>query len=138
MKPSIYFTLTVFLFIGCSSSKIGKQYEFVEPNTNVNNDIGYLKVHTITYEEKGDFAGDPVYEVYKGYTIYSKNGDYVMDVTKSYWKPEMVKLKKGDYIVIAEIYKNIIHSFPVSIDKGKIIEVDKSMIEYPLAVKPQY
>lgn len=123
------------LFIGCSSSDIGHQYDYIEPNTDLNNQIGYLKVFTDTYEEKGIYAEDPAYEVYKGYSIYTKNGDFLRDVEKSYQTPKLVRLKEGEYVIIAELHKNVVQSFLISIEKGKMLEIDQSMVQNPLAIK---
>jgi hypothetical protein len=122
--------------VSCSNTNnIGRQYGFIEPNTKVNSDIGYLRIFTFSYEEKGDYQNDGEEEVYKGYTVYTLTGDYCMDVEKSNKKPELVKLPAGEYIVIAELHKNIIHSFSINIERGKILEIDKSMIENPYASK---
>jgi hypothetical protein len=133
---SIYLLIIIpgllFLF-GCSSYNIGRQYKFIEPNASANSNIGYLKIYTFKSEEKLDFADDPVNEVFKGYTIYSKSGDYVEDVKKSYGKPAVVKLKEGEYIVVAELHKNIINSFFIKVEKGKVLEIDKNMIQNPVA-----
>jgi len=71
-------------------------------------------------------------DVYNGYTIYTKNGDYVMDVEKSFCEPALVKLTSREYIVAAELHRFIIQSFLVNIEKGKIVEIDKDMIEDPI------
>jgi hypothetical protein len=75
---------------------------------------------------------------YKGYTIYSKTGDYIGDIKKSYGNPPQVKLKEGEYIVVAELQKNIINSFLVKIEEGKMLEIDGSMVESPLASNNLY
>lgn len=129
-------TILCLLFItGCANKDIGQQYKFIEPNAKVNTDIGYLKIYTINYKEKGTAWDDPVSVVYKGYTIYTTRGDLVLDVKKAYVEPKLVRLKEGEYIVIAELHKNIVNSFPVKIEIGKLLEVDKSMIENPFASK---
>ncbi len=132
---SIVLLSGIISLFGCGSSNIGSQYKFIKPNASVKSGIGYLKIYTFKSEEKSGYADDPVYEVYNGYTIYTRNGDYVRDVEKSYRAPELVKLKEGEYIIVAELYKNIIQSFRVEIEKGKILEIDKSMIENPIASK---
>src|SRR3990172_2446611 len=93
------FLLCAILISGCSSSNPGIQYDFMEPNVSIKNDAGYLKIYTFNFEEKKGFNGDEaIYNVYKGYSIYTKNGDHVMDIDKSVGEPELVKLKQGDYI----------------------------------------
>jgi hypothetical protein len=67
--------------------------------------------------------------IYKGYSIYKRNGDYVLDVRKTLGQPELVKLEEGEYVVIAELQKNIVHSFIVQIQPGKILEIDKFILE---------
>jgi len=128
----VFWLLVLF---GCSSTQIGRYYEFKEPNTIINSGIGYLKIHTLENEEKGDYADDPVYKVFKGYSIYDREGNLIQNVDKAYHKPEVVKLKEGQYIILAELYPFIIHSFIINIEKGKVLELDKSMIENPYAVK---
>ena len=137
MKTFISAIFVTFLLtlIGCSSSNIGYRYDYMEPNTNVDNNIGYLKVFTDKYKEKGIYGEDPANEVYKGYSIYKKNGDLLMDVEKSYQTPKLVRLDKGEYVVIAELHKNVVQSFIVSIEKGKMLEIDKSMVKNPLAME---
>jgi hypothetical protein len=126
--------LFVFLIVsGCGNSKIGRQYDFIYPNTSVNSNFGYLKVFTVKYVEKDSFSKDQDYYFHKGYSVYSKFGDLILDVNKAYGQPEIVKLPEGEYIVIAELFKHITNSFPVVIEKGRILEVDDSMIEYPLS-----
>lgn len=117
------------LITSCRSSDIGRKYDFIEPNSKINSDIGYLKIYTFSYEEKGVYSYDPDREVYKGYTIYTLAGDYLMDVEKAYEVPELIKLPAGEYIVVAEFQKNIINSFPIKIESGKILEIDKDMLE---------
>lgn len=129
--------LLTFLFVsGCGNSNIGRQFDFIYPNASVDSNIGYLKVFTFKYEEKDSFSDDPVYNVYKGYSVYSKFGDFILDVRKAYGQPEIVKLPIGEYIVIAELFKNITHSFPITIERGRILEVDDTMIKYPLSANP--
>ena len=132
---STIFITILLLFFGCSSSYIGHKYDYIEPNTDLNHHVGYLKVYTDTYKERGTYAEDPLYEVYKGYSIYSKDGDFLMDVEKSYQIPELIRLKEGEYVIIAELYKNVVQSFVVSIEKGKMLEVDKTMVQNPLAMR---
>lgn len=134
---SVFFLLILFL-TGCGSTKIGKEYEFSKLNTVVDSNIGYLKIYTIEYKEKGDFADDLEYNVFKGYTIYTRNGNYVRDGKKSFRNPELVRLKESEYIIVAESHKNIIHSFQVEIERGKIIEVDKSILENQFSVSQIY
>jgi hypothetical protein len=59
--------LTLFAVTSCSNPNIGKQYKFIEPNTKVDSDIGYLKIYTFNYAEKGIAWDDPVSDVYKYY-----------------------------------------------------------------------
>ena len=133
---SAIFVTFLLLLIGCSSSSdIGYKYDYMEPNTDLNNNIGYLKVFTDKYKEKGTYSEDPANEVYKGYSIYSKNGDFIRDVEKSYQTPELVKLEEGEYVVIAELHRNVVQSFLVSLEKGKMIEVDKTMVQNPVAME---
>jgi len=132
--PAIAFLLLVTL-ASCTTPDIGRMHEFIEPNSKVNVDEGFLKVYTYNIKEKGNAWDDPVYDVFKGYTIYSKNGEFIMDVNKSYDNPELIKLQVGEYIIIAELHKNIINSFVVNIERGKILEIDNSMIENPFASK---
>jgi hypothetical protein len=129
------FFISILLLTGCSSSKIGRQYDFIEPNASVKSDVGYLKIYTINYEQRGQYADDPAYDVYKGYTIFKRNGDYVKDVEKSYRKPELVRLNEGEYIIVAELHKNIINSFTIEIEKGSVLEINKDMIDNPYAMK---
>jgi hypothetical protein len=133
------FSAITFLFIlilsSCATPDTGKKYEFIEPNSLLNVDEGYLKVFTCKIKEKGGAWDDPVYDVYKGYTIYTREGEYIMDINRSYEKPELVKLEAGEYIIIAELHKNIINSFSVKIQRGKILAIDKSMVENPYASK---
>jgi hypothetical protein len=123
---------------GCGSTQVGRQYDFHEPNAVVSSNIGYLKIYTVTHLEKGEYADDPTYKIFKGYTIYDGNGEHIREVERSYQEPEVVKLKEGEYIVLAELHKNIIHSFQLKIEKGKIIEIDESMVENPLAISQKY
>lgn len=44
-----------------------------------------------------------------------------------------MKLKEGEYIVVAELQKNIINSFLVKIEEGKMLEIDSDSVENPLA-----
>jgi hypothetical protein len=133
---SALFVTILLIIFGCgNSSNLGSKYDFMEPNTSLNNNVGYLKVLTDTYKEKGEYGEDPADEVYKGYSIYTRNGDFIKDVEKSYRAPRLVRLDEGKYVVIAELQKNIVQSFAVSIEKGKMIEVDKSMIKNPLAME---
>ena len=125
--------LCLFVLTSCATDNIGQHYKFLEPNADVKSDIGFLKIYTLNYKEKGDCADDPVYNIYKGYTIYTPEGEYVMDVKKAYNKPELVKLKTGEYIVIAELHKNVLNSFTIEIEKGKILEINESMIKNPYA-----
>jgi hypothetical protein len=125
----------IFLFTSCSSSNVGVQYGFLEPNTEISSNIGYVKIYSYNYQEKGHASDDPAYKVYKGYTIYTRSGEYIMDVKKSYIEPRLVKLDAGEYIIIAELRKNIINSFPVKIEKGNIIEINADMIEDPFTSK---
>jgi hypothetical protein len=129
--PAILIVLSVW---GCGNANIGRHYDFIEPAAKVNNNIGYLKIYTESYEEKRNYDED-YYTVYKGYSVYSKNGDHVTDVGKFYTEPEPVKLKSGEYIIVAEFHKNIIQSFEIKIEPGKIFEVDQSMVNNPLAYK---
>jgi hypothetical protein len=46
-----------------------------------------------------------------------------------------VKLREGEYIIVAELQKNIINSFLVKIEEGKMLEIDGSMVDNPLASK---
>ena len=119
--------------IGCASSAESRLYEFKKPDSVIKNDTGYLQVYTCKVKEKSDYPDNPVYHVYKGYTIYSKSGDFVRDVAKSFKNPPFVKLKEGEYIVVAELQKNIINSFKVKIEEGKVLEIDNGSIENPLA-----
>ncbi|GAB4298501.1 MAG: hypothetical protein Kow0098_23810 [Ignavibacteriaceae bacterium] len=129
----------VIIFLsGCSAREGYQKYNFNEPDIVVNSDIGYLKIYTATYEENEDPNGDFSYKVYKGYTIYTEDGDFVKNVGKAYWEPELIKLNEGEYIIIAELHKNVVHSFKIKIEKGKIIEVDKSMIGNPYSVSQSY
>lgn len=133
---STIFVTFLLLLIGCSSSSdIGYKYDYMEPNTDFNNNIGYLKVFTDKYKEMGIYGEDPANEVYKGYSIYTKNGDFLRDVEKSYQAPKLVRLDEGKYVVIAELHKNVVQSFLVSIEKGKMLEIDKSMVKNPLAME---
>lgn len=131
---AIFITILLLLF-GCSSSEIGHKYNYMEPNTDLNHHVGYLKIFTDTYKDKGIYAEDPEYEVFKGYSIYTKDGDFLMDVGKSYQEPELVRLEEGKYVIIAELYKNVVQSFLVSVEKGKILEIDKRMLKNPLAME---
>lgn len=106
-----------FSLLSCSSSNIGHQYDYMEPNTAINNNTGFLKIYTVKYEEKKNYSDDASYEVFKGYSIYSKNGDFIKDVEKSYQTPKQVRLEEGGYVIIAELYKNVIQSFIISIEK---------------------
>ena len=83
MKSVYYYFLIALslLVIGCSTSNLGSKYEFKEPDSSINSDIGYLKIYTNYYDETGDFAEDPPYKVYKGYSIYTKDGDSVKNIT---------------------------------------------------------
>lgn len=132
---SALFVTSLLLLVGCSSSNIGHKYNYLEPNTNVNNNIGYLKVFTDKYKEKGMYGEDPANEVYKGYSIYTTNGDFITDVEKSYQIPKLVRLEEGEYVVIAELHKNVVQSFLISVEKGKMLEIDKSMVKNPLAME---
>ena len=132
---SAFFVASLLLLVGCSSSNIGHQYNYLEPNSNVNNNVGYLKISTDKYKEKGIYSEDPVNEVYKGYSIYTTTGDFITDVEKSYQTPKLVRLEEGEYVVIAELHKNVVQSFVISIEKGKILEIDKSMVKNPLAME---
>ena len=136
MKTFISVILAIFLFsfISCSTSNIVHNYEYMKPNANVNNNLGYLKIYTAKYEEKGQFADDPIKEFYKGYSIYSKKGDFIKDVKKSYETPELVRLEEGEYVVVAELHKKVVQSFLINIEKGNLLEIDESMFERPLAV----
>jgi hypothetical protein len=127
--------VTFILLTGCSSTNIGNHYRFISPNASVDSNLGYLKVFTYKYDEQGTYASDPVNQFYKGYAIYTKKGDLVKNVQKSYRQPKLIKLPEGDYIVIAELRKNIIQSFEISIEKEKMLEIDKSMITDPLTSK---
>ena len=138
MKTFIFiiFVMLIFSLVSCSTSNIVHQYNYTKPNTNISNsNIGYLEVFTAKSLEKGSYAEDPASEVYKGYSIYSKNGDFIRDVEKSYFNPELVRLEEGDYVVVAELYKNVVQSFNITIEKGKLLTVDKSMVEKPLAME---
>lgn len=138
MKTFISAIFISFLFVlfGCSSSEnIGHKYDYIEPNTALDNNIGYLKIFTDKIMEKVHYDQDASYEVYKGYSIYKRNGDFVKDIGKSYHLPKLVKLEEGDYVIIAELYKNIIQSFKISIEKGKILEIDKNMVDNPIAIR---
>jgi len=132
---STIFITILLLFFGCSSSGIGHKYDYMEPNSGLSYHVGYLKVFTDTYKERGAYAEDPVYEVYKGYSIYTKDGDFLMDVGKSYQAPKLVRLEEGEYVIIAELHKNVVQSFKVSIEKGKMLEIDQSMLQNPLAME---
>ncbi|MEJ2613427.1 MAG: hypothetical protein P8Z35_00560 [Ignavibacteriaceae bacterium] len=131
---SALFVASLLLLVGCSSSNLGHKYNYLEPNTNINNNVGYLKVFTDKYKEKGIYGEDPANEVYKGYSIYTTNGDFITDVEKSYEIPKLVRLEEGEYVVIAELHKNVVQSFVVSVEKGKMLEIDKSMVKNPLAM----
>ncbi|MGE5859160.1 MAG: hypothetical protein ACM34J_01305 [Ignavibacteria bacterium] len=135
MKVSLYSLtgLSLLLLTGCSTTQIGRQYGFKNPDVKIKNDIGYLQVFTYREKEKTDYPDDPVYVAYKGYTIYSKTGDYIEDIKKSFGNLPQVKLKEGEYIVVAELQKNIINSFLVKIEEGKMIEIDSDSVENPLA-----
>lgn len=132
---SALFATSLLFLVGCSGSDIGHQYNYLEPNTNVNNNAGYLKVFTDKYKEKGIYGEDPANDVYKGYSIYTTNGDFITDVKKSYQTPKLIRLEEGEYVVIAELHKNVVQSFVISIEKGKILEIDKSMVKNPLAME---
>ncbi len=136
MKTFISVILTIFLFsfISCSTTNFIHNYEYMKPNANVNNNIGYLKIFTAKFEEKGQFADDPIKEFYKGYSIYSTNGDFIRDVKNSYETPALVLLEEGEYVVVAELHKNVVQSFLIIVEKGKMLEIDESMVEEPLAV----
>ncbi len=136
MKTFIFIIFVIFLFslVSCSTSNIGHQYDYMKPNTSINNNFGYLMVFTDKYEEKGNYAEDPVFEVYKGYSIYSKNGNFVRDVEKSYQTPKQVRLEEGEYVIVAELHKNVVQSFIITVEKGKLLEIDKSMVQSPLAM----
>lgn len=115
-------------FSACSSAGIGRQYEFREPDGKITSDIGYLVVETDKTTIK-EYSDDTPYEVFKGYSIYTPQGIFVMDVLKSDISPRRIKLKEGEYIVVAEMHKNVVQSFAIKIERGKIVEVDNSMIE---------
>ena len=114
-----------------TNSNVGQHYKFLEPNIKVDGENGFLKIYTFSYREKGEYVDDPQYNVYKGYTVYTSNGEYIMDIKKSYNNPKLVTLKAGKYIVIAELHKNIINSFTIEIEKGKILEVDENIVANP-------
>jgi len=129
---SILLLLGMFGLTSCATdSNVGQYYKFFEPNVKVKGENGFLKIHTFSYSEKGEYVDDPQYNVFKGYTVYTSNGEYVMDVKKSYNNPKLVTLKAGKYIVIAELHKNIINSFTIEIEKGKILEVDENIVANP-------
>ena len=136
MKTFMFIIFVIFLFslVSCSTSNIGRQCNYMKPNTSINNNFGYLMVFTDKDEEKGSYAEDPLVEVYKGYCIYSQDGNFVREVEKSYQVPEQVRLEEGEYVVVAELYKNFLQSFIVTIEKGKLLEIDKSMVKNPLAM----
>lgn len=115
-------------FSACSSAGIGRQYEFREPAGRVTSDIGYLVVTTDKMKVK-EYSDDVEYEVYKGYTIYTSKGIFILDVPTADQSPARIKLKEGEYIIVAEMHKNVVQSFTVKIERGKIVEVDKNMIE---------
>ena len=131
MKTFVSVILAIFLFsfISCSTSNYLHNYEYMKPNANVNNCIGYLKIFTVKYEGKGDYAEDPLTEFYKGYSIYSKNGDFIKDVKKSDETPVLVRLEEGEYVVVAELHKNVVQSFLINVEKGKLLEIDESNVE---------
>ncbi len=132
---SLFILVSIIFFTSCGGSNINEQNVFIEPNSKLESNLGYLKVYTYSFEEKGDYQDDPVYEVYKGYSIYTVNGDHISDVEKSYEEPELVKLPAGEYIVVAEMNKNILNSFIAKVEKGKILEIDESMIKNSIATK---
>lgn len=115
-------------FSACSSAGIGRQYEFREPAGQVTSDLGYLVIATDKMKAK-EYSDDVEYEVFKGYSIYTPKGIHVMEIPKTSQSPLRVKLKEGKYIIVAEMYKNVVQSFSIKIEKGKILEVDKNMIE---------
>ncbi len=125
------------LLLGCSSAHIGRQYEFREPDGEITSDIGYLVVAT-DKKKIQEYSDDVEYEVFKGYSIYTPKGIHVMDVPKTPQSPLRVKLKEGEYIIVAEMHKNVIQSLSVKIEKGKILEIDKSMIVNLFPVMSQY
>lgn len=120
----------IVLITGCGTAEIGRQYEFIEPNVKVHSHLGYLKIFTHSYYEKGDYPEDPSLLTYKGHTIISKDGNYVLDVKKTHDAPPLIKLGAGTYIVSAELKEHVVYSFQTLIEQGKILEIDKSMIDY--------
>ncbi len=132
MKALLSLFAFLFLFVSCSSFKIIRQYEYRQPGISINSNVGFLKIYTDTYFESGQYGEDVPYEVYKGYSIYTKNGNFVKDVGQSYYSPQQVKLVEGSYVIVAELNKNGTQSFTVSIEKGKITVVDKSLLESSL------
>lgn len=116
------------LLMGCGTSQSGRQYEFRKPDITIASNVGYLVVETDKMKAK-DFSDDVEYEIFKGYSIYTPQGIHVMDVPKSNFSPVCVKLKADDYIIVAEMHNNIIQSFAIKIEKGKILKVNKSMVE---------
>jgi hypothetical protein len=131
MKYIYYFSIAslLMLFIGCSTSNIGSKYEFKEPDSSINSDIGYLKIYTSHYEETGYFSEDPPYKLFKGYSVYIKDGDLVKNIDKSINQPNVVKLPKSEYVLVAELEKNIVNSFTVKIEKGKLLEINSGNLE---------
>jgi len=125
--------LNMMVLIGCAVTSENSRYEFKKPDTFVKNKTGFLQVFTCKAKEKSDYPDDPVYDVFKGYTIYGKTGDFVRNVEKSYKNPPIVRLNEGEYIIVAELHKNIINSFLVKIEEGKGLEIDSNSIENPLA-----
>ncbi len=132
---SLIFVILFLLLAGCSTSNIIHRYNYIKPNTNISNSkTGYLEVFTAKFPEKGIYGEDPGLDVYKGYSIYTKEGKFIKDVKDSYIKPELVRLVEGEYVVVAEMYENFVQSFKITIERGKLLTIDNSMVKKPVAV----
>jgi hypothetical protein len=131
---SLIFVPFLFFFISCSASNIVHNYDYIKPNADINiKNIGFLKIYTCKYEEEGNYSEDPPSVFYKGYSIYSINGDFIRDVEKTD-EPVLVRLEEGKYVIVAELHKNVVQSFLINIETGKLVEIDKSMVKNPIAM----
>lgn len=122
--------LTAILFIaGCAGSEeMSITNKYITPNSKLNFNKGYLKIYTYKFDEKIEEIDNASINMYKGYTIYNNSGNLVLDIPDSPSSPFVAKLNEGNYVVVAEFQKGLLSSFNVKIEKGKVVEIDKSMI----------
>lgn len=130
MKYIISCLAAIFIIAGCAGSKeMSITNSYITPNSKLNFNKGYLKIYTYNFDKPIEEIDNASTNMYKGYTVYNNSGSLVLNIPDSPSSPSVAKLNEGNYVVVAELQKGLLSSFEVTIEKGKVVEIDKSMIQ---------